>query len=169
MNSHFLQDRIEFFQLQSLGGVLSVFGRDVSRRTWHTRSFVLCALHDYLYSISFLSHLRIDYRVVTELFDHNHPGILRFFQNCGNTVLIDSFQCLGRHFQGDPCVFFGYVESLLVKIWVKSTLSLIVCMGHVVTYARSFSGDVTNFCHDILSSNECVPVMSLQISQLFMN
>jgi hypothetical protein len=38
-----------------------------------------------------------------------------------------------------------------VKIWVKSTLGLVVCMGHVVSYARSFSGNVTNFCHGNVS------------------
>lgn len=51
----------------------------------------------------------------------------------------------------DPCVFLWDVEALLVKIWVKSTLGFVVCMGHVITYLRSFSGYVTNFCHDFVS------------------
>ena len=62
MNSYLLQDWVELLQFQSFGGVFSVFGCDVSRSTWHARVFVLCTLHNHLYSVAFLSHLCVDLR-----------------------------------------------------------------------------------------------------------
>ena len=50
------QDRIELFDLHSVGSVLPVLRGDVARRAWHARVFVLCALQNHLYAVAFLRH-----------------------------------------------------------------------------------------------------------------
>ena len=53
MERHTLEDGIVLSQLKTLGRILSVLGRDVAGRPWHTTLLVLGALEDDLYSISF--------------------------------------------------------------------------------------------------------------------
>jgi hypothetical protein len=54
---NFFQYRIKLFQLQTLGGVLPVFGGNVAGSPGHATVFVLSAFHDYLYAIAFLCHM----------------------------------------------------------------------------------------------------------------
>jgi len=49
VNSYFLQDRVVFLQLETLGRVLLVLGGDVTAGTGHTGVFVLRALQDHLH------------------------------------------------------------------------------------------------------------------------
>jgi hypothetical protein len=58
MNGHFFKDGVEFFQLQTVGCVLTILLRNVTRCTRHARILVLGALHDNLNSIAFLCHFR---------------------------------------------------------------------------------------------------------------
>ena len=53
-----LQNGVVLLQLQTIRGVLTVFGRDVTRRTGHTAGLVFGALKNYLYAcfFSFLCH-----------------------------------------------------------------------------------------------------------------
>ena len=53
-----LEDWVVLHEFQSVGSILAVFGRDVSRRTGHTAGLVLCALQDDLNScfFTFLCH-----------------------------------------------------------------------------------------------------------------
>ena len=57
MNGHFLEDGVEFLQLDALRGVLAVLGGDVARGARHPRGFMLGAFHDNLHPVSFLGHL----------------------------------------------------------------------------------------------------------------
>lgn len=43
VNSHAFQDRVVFFQLDALCGVLFVFGGNVTGSTWLSAFFMLCA------------------------------------------------------------------------------------------------------------------------------
>ena len=58
MNGDLLKDGVILFELETLGGVLAVFGGYVTRGSGHTACLVLGALEDYLYAItfSFLCH-----------------------------------------------------------------------------------------------------------------
>jgi hypothetical protein len=56
MKRHFLENGIVFLQLKTLGCVLFIFGSDVARHAGHTARFVLSALQNYLYPVSFFSH-----------------------------------------------------------------------------------------------------------------
>lgn len=56
MHRHLLQDGVEFFQLQTLGGVLLVLGGDIARSAGLTTGLVLGALEDHLNAIAFFCH-----------------------------------------------------------------------------------------------------------------
>ena len=56
MNGHTFQDGIVFLHLQTIWGVLSVFGCDISASSWHARLLVLGALHNHLNSVTFFCH-----------------------------------------------------------------------------------------------------------------
>ena len=58
MNGYTLKDGVILLKFETLGGVLAVFGGDVTRGSGHTACLVLGALEDYLYAItfSFLCH-----------------------------------------------------------------------------------------------------------------
>ena len=51
MDRHTLEDGVVLSQLKTLGRILSVLGRDVAGRPWHTTLLVLSALEDDLYSV----------------------------------------------------------------------------------------------------------------------
>jgi hypothetical protein len=57
MKRHFLEDRVVFFQLDTLSRVLFILRGDITRRTRHAAGFVLGTLKDHLNSIAFLCHL----------------------------------------------------------------------------------------------------------------
>src|SRR5690349_17258799 len=57
MYGNFFQVRIILFLLQTFRGVFPVFGSDVSGCTGYTGIFLLRTFHDYLYAVSFFSHL----------------------------------------------------------------------------------------------------------------
>ena len=59
MKRHFLEDGIEFLQLKTLGGILFILGSDIARHAGHTARFVLGALQNYLYPVSFFSHFML--------------------------------------------------------------------------------------------------------------
>lgn len=56
MNSHLLEDRVEFFQLKTLRVVLLVFYRDVAAGAGLTTGLMLGAFQDHLYTVTFLCH-----------------------------------------------------------------------------------------------------------------
>ena len=56
MYGHSFQDGIVFFQLHPVRGILLVLGGDVTGSSGHSGLLVLRALHDHLYSVSFLCH-----------------------------------------------------------------------------------------------------------------
>ena len=56
----------------------------------------------------------------------------RLSENGLNTLLVDSFQRLRRHFQGDVSILLRNVESPFLKIKEKATLHLVVSVGNVV-------------------------------------
>jgi len=56
----------------------------------------------------------------------------RLSENGLNTLLVDCFQCLRRHFQGDVSILLRNVESSFLKIKEKATLHLVVGVGNVV-------------------------------------
>ena len=70
-----------------------------------------------------------------------------FFQDRGDAILIDGSQHLRRNFQSDPFVLFWNIESLCLKIWIKSSLRLVVCVRNVVPYSWSLTWNLTNFWH----------------------
>ena len=49
VNSYFLQDRVVFLQLETLGRILLVLGGDVATGAGHTGGFMLRALQDHLH------------------------------------------------------------------------------------------------------------------------
>lgn len=53
VNSHFLEPWIELTKFDTLWSVLTIFLGDVTRHTWHTRGFVLCAFQNHLDAIAF--------------------------------------------------------------------------------------------------------------------
>ena len=53
MNGYTLEDGVVFLQLQTLGGVLAVFGGDVARGSGKSALFHFGALEDDLHSIAF--------------------------------------------------------------------------------------------------------------------
>jgi len=65
VESIFFHNRIVLLKFNPFGGVLAVFGSDVTAHTWQTAGFVLCALQNHLYSISFLCHCFKYYSVNT--------------------------------------------------------------------------------------------------------
>lgn len=54
-------DRVVFLQLNSIRSVFSVLGGNVPACAWQTTVFVLCALKNYLDSISFLRHFILSF------------------------------------------------------------------------------------------------------------
>lgn len=63
VNGYSSQNGVVFFQLQTLSGVFSVFGGNITRHAGQTTIFLFGAFENYLYSItfSFLCHLSINY------------------------------------------------------------------------------------------------------------
>src|SRR5690606_16751268 len=149
MNRNFSQDGVELLQLQSLCGVFSVLGRNVPGCTWKSTGFMLCAFHDHLNSVTFLSHRSVIFLVQVILSDNNVTVFLCLFQYSTDTLLIDGSQCLGAHLQCNPSVFLGNVKALLVQVWIKLTLGLIIRMRNIISYPSPLTSYVTNFCHDI--------------------
>lgn len=56
MQRYTLEERIIFLTLNTAGRVFAILRRDVARHSWYTAVFLLCALQNYLYSITFLCH-----------------------------------------------------------------------------------------------------------------
>lgn len=54
---YFFKDWVVFLQLHPLGGILPVFGCDVTGSTWHATGLMLSAFHNHLNPISFLCHV----------------------------------------------------------------------------------------------------------------
>src|SRR5690606_15487712 len=56
MNGYPPQDGVKFLKLQPLGGILFIFGGDVTRHPRKPALFMLGAFQNHLYPISFFSH-----------------------------------------------------------------------------------------------------------------
>lgn len=50
------QDWVILLDLHAIRCILAVFGRDVTRRSGHSGSLVLCTFEDDLYTVSFFRH-----------------------------------------------------------------------------------------------------------------
>ena len=80
-------------------------------------------------------------------------------------MLVDGLDRLGRHLQRDPLVFFRNEKALFLKIWVESTLRLVVRVRNIVTYLRSFSGYLTNSCHIQLNLSPSKKGLQISLKQ----
>src|SRR6187397_2738845 len=56
MYSIFFQDRIVLFQFQPLSSIFSVLRGDITTHAWHVRGFMLRALQNHLYPVTFFCH-----------------------------------------------------------------------------------------------------------------
>lgn len=56
MKGHFAHEGIELLQLDTLGGVLFVFGRDVAAHAWDAARLLLSAFQDNLNAVAFFCH-----------------------------------------------------------------------------------------------------------------
>ena len=65
MKSYFVQDGIEFFQLQTISCVLFIFGSDVPGCPGFTAILVLCALHYNLDPVSASSHFIYALKIIS--------------------------------------------------------------------------------------------------------
>jgi len=113
-----LQDGVKFLQFQSVGAVLAVLFGNVTRSARLSRLFVLCALHDYLNSISFLCHCCNFSKGLTSVVSF----IFGPFYGFVDTYLINCAQCRSGDGQSDPLIFGGYVKTFLDEVGIKSAL-----------------------------------------------
>ncbi len=143
MYSILFQDRVVLLKLQPLSGVFAVLGGDIPAHTGLSGAFVFSTLQYNLNPVAFLCHVRSNF-----LLQYKIAVCSGFFQNCRDPVLVDSLDRFRRQLQGYPLVFLRNEETLLLKIGVKSALSLVIRVGNIVSYLRSLSSYLTNSCHN---------------------
>ena len=71
-------------------------------------------------------------------------GLLQYGSDAFNIDGLDGF---GRYLEGDPLAFFRNPEALGLKIRIEPALGLVICVGNIVSYMRTLSGNLTNPCH----------------------
>jgi hypothetical protein len=75
--------------------------------------------------------------------------LLRLLQGGHDAILVDGADGAGSYAQGYPGVLLGDVKALLLQVRVEFTLSLVIGVRYVVTYAGTLAGQITNSGHDI--------------------
>ena len=75
--------------------------------------------------------------------------LFRLLQDRHDAVLVDGADSASSYFQRYPRIFLGDVEALLLQIRVEFAFGLIVSVRHVVAYAGTLAGQITNSGHDI--------------------
>lgn len=70
-----------------------------------------------------------------------------FASNCLDTALIDGAETSVGDAKGDPAVFFGDVEALLLKVRQLLHQLLAVRVGNHVAHETGFAGNFTNAAH----------------------
>ena len=110
MNSHTLEDRVEFLQFEPVRRILFVLGRDIAGGPGHAGFLVLGALQDHLYSVAFFSHGAIAL-VSDDLLDDTFLFCL--LEHCRNPLPVNRLQCPGRYLEGNPAVLLRDIKTLL--------------------------------------------------------
>lgn len=64
-------------------------------------------------------------------------------------ILVDRTQRRGRNLQRDPLTRRRNEKTLLLQVRKKLTLRFIIGVRNVISYAGSFSGNLTNLSHDL--------------------
>lgn len=95
MNGYALKDGVVFLKLESLGGVLAVFGGDITRSTGHTAGLMFGAFEDDLHAItfSFLCHSLESYNFNVFLSEEAFLGSL--IHGSVEAEFVDSAQTCG--------------------------------------------------------------------------
>jgi hypothetical protein len=143
VNGIFFQDRIVLLQFQSLSSIFAILRANITAHTGLTRRFVLGTFQNDLNPIAFFCHDRSNF-----LFQYEISFRLGFFQNCGNAMLIDGFNCFRTQFQRDPLILLRDKETFFLKIRVKSAFGLVISVGNIVSNLRPFSSYLTNSRHN---------------------
>lgn len=151
VNSDTLENGIVLLQLKTLGGVLAVFGGNVSGCTGHAAGFVLGALENNLNAVtfSFLCHggvgiwrggcLKID------VFDLGEIALLGCVLNgCVEAFLVDGAKTGSADGEYDPGLLFNPEELLGKEVYVEFALGATLRVRNVVAYNRFFACDLTN-------------------------
>jgi hypothetical protein len=147
VNGVLLHDRVEFLQLDALRSILFVLAGNVTAGTGQSTVLMLSAFHDYLYAISFFSHLLM-LLLFTEL-DCLAFGA-EFFYHGEKTIFIDGTDSIRRYFQRNPAVLFNQEEALYLQVGQEAALSLFVREGNFMTSYGFFTCYLTNASHDAL-------------------
>ena len=107
VNGYSSQNGVVFFQLQTLSGVFSVFGGNITRHTGQTTIFLFGAFENYLYSITFcfLCHVQVLLNLSVQI---TFAGCL--FEGCVQTDFVDSAETGSRYTQVNPAILFYPIE-----------------------------------------------------------
>lgn len=133
MNRVTLQDRVKLFNLQTIWSILSILGRNVTRRTWLARFFVLCTLQNHLNSISFFCHLNFLLRDFPRRKVLFHVSFfLCFLQTGRNSFLVDCSQRRGGNLQSHILILFRNIEFFSNQVRKKLTFRLTLRVRNIV-------------------------------------
>ena len=139
MNSHSLEDGVVLLQLHTVGGVLTVLRRDVTRSSGQTALLHLCALQNHLNSVAFsllchsllfLCQLSLIGKTDTLLLLADYTNVFPITIALSNSVLegsiqsdlVDVAQAVGTNVQADPAILLHVVELLGEEVHIKSAL-----------------------------------------------
>jgi len=95
MNGHAFQIRVVFLELQTLGGVLAVLGRDVTADAGNASALLLGALEDDLHAIAFcfLCHNTVTPFLLVDNLDFGEVTLLgSLLERCVETHLVNVAQ-----------------------------------------------------------------------------
>ena len=89
--------------------------------------------------------------------------LFSLLQGGHDAILVDGADGRSRYFQRNPSIMLRDVEALLLQVGVKLALSLVVGVRHVVTYAGTLAGQITNSGHDIERLVDAIPKRAANI------
>lgn len=148
MNSYFFQDRVVLLQLQALGVVLLVLDRNITAGAGLAAVFVLGALQDHLYAVTFLCHDESFKSFLLRLLSDMLTFRPQLLYHRIQTLLVDGADSLGGNLEGHPLIFFGQVEALGLQVGQKTTLGLDIGVRNFVASNGRLTGYLTYSCHD---------------------
>ena len=150
VNGHAFQIRIVLLELQTLGGVLAVLGRDVTADAGNASTLLLGALENDLHAIAFcfLCHNTVTPFLLVNNHDFGEVSVGgSLLQGGVKTHLVDVAQSGSRYSEAYPLILLGPIELAVEDVNVEFTFRPALGVRHVVARDRLLSGDLTNFRH----------------------